>query len=205
MHHGSPKARHAMYEQWVRQYGAELYRFAHRACGDCEVAEDLVQETFYEAWKCMNRLRDTERARAWLFQILRHRYSRWVRTERRNPAPAPGTFGISPSDTAAPHAASERAEGNGVSNLAERDALQLALNQVSDVLKLPLLMVFIEGLTCRETAARLDLPLGTVLSRIHRAKRQLRAILREPLGAEARDEVDEEPHSSHRYRIGGES
>ncbi|MCI0363321.1 MAG: RNA polymerase sigma factor [Phycisphaerales bacterium] len=186
----------------MRRHTAELYRFAYRACGDREVAEDLVQETFYEAWKCMRRLRDAERARAWLFQILRHRYSRWVRAERRNPTPAPVSFGISPPDTPAAHAASERAGGKEVSNFAERDALQMALNQVSDVLKVPLLMVFIEGLTCQEAATRLDLPLGTVLSRIHRAKRQLRAILRD---SEARDEVDDEPHTLHRYRIGGES
>ncbi|MCI0363509.1 MAG: RNA polymerase sigma factor [Phycisphaerales bacterium] len=192
MRHGSAKARQTMYEHWVRDHGAELYGFAYRACGDCEVAEDLVQETFYEAWKCMNRLRDTERARAWLFQILRHRYSRWVRTERRSPA-------AGPLDAAALAAVSTGAEA---AHLGERDSLQTALNGVSDALKIPLLMVFIEGLTCHETATRLDLPLGTVLSRIHRAKRQLRAILRE---SDAQDDAAQQTDTSRRYRIGGES
>ncbi|MCI0366067.1 MAG: RNA polymerase sigma factor [Phycisphaerales bacterium] len=184
-----------LYEQWVRQHGAELYRFAFRACGDREVAEDLVQETFYEAWKSMSRLRDSERARAWLFQILRHRYSRWVRTERRSPAAVP----LAAAALAAVSAGAE------ASHLSDQDSLQLALNGVSDALKVPLLMVFIEGLTCQETAKRLDLPLGTVLSRIHRAKRQLRAILRELPGAEARHDTDEQPDASRRYRMGGES
>ncbi len=188
MRHGSAKARQSMYEHWVRDHGAELYRFAYRVCGDHEVAEDLVQETFYEAWKCMNRLRDTERARAWLFQILRHRYSRWVRTERRSPTTAP-------LDRAAGYAAERTIH-------AERDSLQQALDEVSDVMKVPLLMVFIEGLTCQETADRLDLPLGTVLSRIHRAKRQLRTMLRD---ADVPNEAGEQPDSARRFRIGGES
>lgn len=185
-------ARQALYERWVRDYGAELYRFAYRACGDREVAEDLVQETFYEAWKCMNRLRETERARAWLFQILRHRYSRWVRTEQRSPAAVP-------LDAAAGLLV---ARNSGESKLIDRDALQVALNRVNDVLKVPLLMVFIEGSTCQETANRMDLPLGTVLSRIHRAKRQLRAILRDE-HAQIEPAADQE--SSHHYRIGGDS
>ena len=55
-------------EQWVRDYSAELHCFAFRLCGKGETAEDLVQETFYHAWKGIGKLRHHDKARAWLFR-----------------------------------------------------------------------------------------------------------------------------------------
>ncbi|MCI0434598.1 MAG: hypothetical protein L0271_13305, partial [Gemmatimonadetes bacterium] len=59
------------------------------------------------------------------------------------------------------------------------DSLQTALDDMSDLFKLPLLMVFVQGMTCAQAAEQLDVPLGTVLSRIHRAKQQLREAIRQ--------------------------
>ena len=152
------------YEQAVRSHTADLYAFAFRLCGCRDVAEDLVQETFYYAWKGLDSLRRSEAIRAWLFQILRHRHARWQRDEitaraainRGNAARHDGEDGESRTDPAI--------------RLAERDSIQEALNALDDKYRIPILMVCIEGLTCRETAEQLDLPLGTVLSRLHRAR-----------------------------------
>ena len=62
-----------------------MYRFAYRLAGQADVAEDLVQETYYHAWRSIGSLRDENRARAWLFQILRYRYSHYVRSDTRRP------------------------------------------------------------------------------------------------------------------------
>src|SRR5688500_8764066 len=70
-----------MYESWVRGYAAGLYRFALRLCGREDVAEELVQETFYEAWRSIGSLREPTSARRWLLKILRHRWAHWVRHE----------------------------------------------------------------------------------------------------------------------------
>lgn len=180
----------SLYEQWVRQHAAELYRFAYRLCGAPEIAEDLVQETFYEAWRNMRNLRAHKKARAWLFQILRHRYARWRRTEAREPRPTV-------AELAAPDALAAPSHHHG-----EDDALQRALGGLSDRLKLPLLMVFMEGLSCQEAAHRLDVPLGTVLSRIHRAKRSLRASVQSTCRESGRASDPAERPSS-RFRIGG--
>jgi len=185
---GHARAR-AMYERWVREHATELYRFAYRACGDRDVAEDLVQETFYQAWKCIGRLRHHDRARAWLYQILRHRYSRWRRAEKRG---AP--IQLDPAQMSA------IAQSSGLKERMERDSLQHGLNNLSDRLKTPLLMVFMEGATCQETADRLDLPLGTVLSRIHRAKRRLREVLQD----EASGAGSMKRGAPARFKIGGE-
>ena len=83
------------------------------------------------------------------------------------------------------------------------DTLLAALDDMSDLFKWPLLMVFMHGMSCTQAAEQLDLPLGTVLSRIHRAKRQLREAIRNqeetPTSASYLSATDDAP----RLRIGG--
>ncbi len=162
----SPRAR---YERWVTDHSVELYRFALRMTGRGEIAEDLTQETFYHAWRSMKSLRDPSRARAWLFQILRYRYSHWLRDKGRQ------------VKTTAPAEPIENRPGKDRASTLERmtrhESLQLALDDLDERFRTPFLMVFLEGLSCREAAERLGVPLGTVLSRIHRARQALRASL----------------------------
>lgn len=159
----------ARYERWVADHSAELYRFALRMTGRGEIAEDLTQETFYHAWRSMKSLRDPSRARAWLYQILRYRYSHWLRDKGRQ------------VKTTTPSEPIENRPGKDDASTLEQmtrsESLQLALDELDDRFKTPFLMVFLEGLSCREAAERLGVPLGTVLSRIHRARQALRASL----------------------------
>ena len=170
------------YEQWVADWSTDLYRLAYRLCGQAEVAEDLLQETFYHAWRSMHTLKEPERARAWLFQILRYRWSHYVRSEVRRPNGGPTLEAVAePSDA--------NVEGP-LEKMARQDSLQQALDALEERYRVPLLMVFIEGLTCREAAAELEIPLGTVLSRIHRARKFLRTQLGDDESAQ-RGESDE--------------
>jgi RNA polymerase sigma-70 factor (ECF subfamily) len=159
------------YEQWVRLYAPELYRFAYRLSGQKHVAEDLLQETFVEAWRSIGKQKYADKARAWLFQILRYRYTHFLRDNRHHhkTGALPQQFGH-PSDMSL----------HPLQQMAERDALQAALETLSDAVRQTFLMVFAEGLTCRETAAELGIPLGTVLSRVDAARRALRERLQEP-------------------------
>jgi len=184
----------ALFDQWVEQHLDELYRFAYRACGDALTAEDLVQETFYEAWKHRRPLREVREPRAWLYVILRRRYARLQRQQRRGPR-------LVPLD-----GASASVEGEGSDRLANADALQPALDAMSDTFKLPLLMVFVQGMSCAQAAEQLDVPLGTILSRVHRAKKQLRQEIRRQESGPGKDAGSEsEPGSADqmpRLRIG---
>jgi RNA polymerase sigma-70 factor, ECF subfamily len=155
----------SLYESWVRAHAAELYRMAHRLTGGPEAAEDLVQETFTEAWRFMGNLRDSTKARPWLYRILRHRYAHWMRDSGRRVSAS-----VSLDRVAEPSA---RDGQEGTAGVDTRDSLSKALERLSDEYKEPFLMVFLEGLSCRETAQELDIPFGTVLSRIHRARQAL--------------------------------
>lgn len=157
------------YESWVLQWADELYRLAYRLCGSSDTADDLVQETFYHAWRSIDSLRDETRARAWLFQILRYRYAHWVRTDTRRPRI------VAPLDDAIP-AADNRP--TALDRLERQETVQLALEALDERYRLPLMMVFMEGLTCQEAADEIGVPLGTVLSRIHRARKHLRQRLK---------------------------
>ncbi len=149
--------RRAQYESWVRDYADELYALAYRLCGEAAQAEDLVQETYYEAWKAMKPLRDPGKARAWLFSILRFRYTHWLRDRGRRVQPAVSLSRLG-SVISGP-------EESVPDTLARRELLQQALDTLEDRYKEPFLLVFQGGLTCRETAEMLQIPLGTVLSR----------------------------------------
>lgn len=194
--------RRQLYETWVRDYAQELYAFAYRLCGDAAQAEDLAQETFFEAWRSMRSLRDPQSARAWLFRILRHRYAHWLRDSGRRVRPTASLSGA--GDALA-------ARREGVEETLERqDSLQKALGCLDDRSKETFLMVFQQGMTCQEAADALETPLGTVLSRIHRARKALRKELQAlgwspGLQSDANSSAEESGgERPFRFRAGGE-
>ena len=162
--------RRALFQRLVRDQAGELYRFAFLQTGQAEPAEDLVQETYYEAWRSIARLREPEKARSWLFQILRHRYAHWVRDMRRRPQ---ATVDVTEQEIVGKNSV------DALESLARRDAIRRALQRLDERYRETFLLVFLEGFSCREAAAFLEIPLGTVKSRLHHAKRALRTVLQQ--------------------------
>lgn len=159
----------AKYEQWVRAYAPALYRYAYRLAGRRDIAEDLLQETFVEAWRSIQRQTHAQGAQGWLFQILRRRFSHFLRdtrAQRQTRSLAQMQDDQPPDALPLP-----------LKRLADQDAMQAALSLLNPAIRQTLLMVFVEGLTCRETAATLKIPIGTVLSRLDSARRSLRQTL----------------------------
>jgi RNA polymerase sigma-70 factor (ECF subfamily) len=187
-----------LYSELVSKHATDLYRFAYRLCGREDVAEDLVQEAFTEAWRSFDSLREISKGRAWLFQILRHRYSHWMRDNSRRLHPEAG---IEEAENDARISSPDHTD-----ELSRQEALGRALGALEDRYKEPFLMVFQEGLSCKEAAASLDVPLGTVLSRIHRARNFLRKFLKK--SEEDEDNINQirsrEPGITP-FRMGGQS
>lgn len=156
------------YEAWVHAHAAELFRFAFRLTSNRDVAEELVQDTFLEAWRGRAALREKGAARAWLFSILRHRFSRYLRSK-------PPVVHIDVAGPKMPEVGSR--ERSHPDQVADADALQCGLDALDESVRLPFVMVFIEGRSCKETSEALGIPFGTVLSRLSRARAAIRSKL----------------------------
>jgi RNA polymerase sigma-70 factor, ECF subfamily len=148
--------------QLVVDYHEPLYRYAYRLSGSVADAEDLTQQVFLVAQQKSDQVRDSQCARAWLFTVLRHCYSKSFRG--RLPLVA-GDFDVDDI----PDKAVER----GI----DSDELQRAIDALCDEFKIVILMFYFEHRSYREIASDLDVPLGTVMSRLARGKAQLRRSL----------------------------
>jgi RNA polymerase sigma-70 factor, ECF subfamily len=160
---GSPSVR-----ELIDSHYASLYRYAFRLSGSAADAEDLTQETFGKALTRISQLRDADRAKPWLFRILRNEYLHRKRDERRAkvvPLEAVGDQADPPPDV-----------GLGV----DAQELQAALAELDETFRTPLILFYFEDFSYRDIADQMDLPIGTVMSRLARAKAYLRAKLFRP-------------------------
>jgi RNA polymerase sigma-70 factor (ECF subfamily) len=162
-------------QKLVEEHYRLLYCYAYRLSGSAQDAEDLTQDTFCQAQLKLGQLRAPERARAWLFSILRNAYLRRVRTSKVNKAISLNGVGEVPER--APDALPE----------IDPACLQEALNDLPEVFRTPLILYYFEDFSYRDIADQMDLPLGTVMSRLARAKAHLRARLAQPAERRAND------------------
>ena len=155
----------AVFNTLVDEHGPALYRIAYRLVGDRHEAEDVVQETYRSAWKSRESYESGRGDRAWLAAILRRRV---IDRLRRHAPPHP-------FDAAGPHEVG--VEGADPFAGQYTDEMQHALAQLPEELRETLLLVVVGELTHQEVADLLGTPLGTVLSRVSRARRRLREVL----------------------------
>jgi RNA polymerase sigma-70 factor (ECF subfamily) len=155
-------------QKLVEEHYVSLYRYAFRLSGTAADAEDLTQDTFCQAQLKLSQLRDPGCTRAWLFRILRNAYLHRIRSENHE----------------------QLVSLNEVEELAERlpgslppvepEQLQQALNELPEPFRTPIILYYFEDFSYRDIAAQMDLPLGTVMSRLARAKAILRMRLLAP-------------------------
>jgi RNA polymerase sigma-70 factor (ECF subfamily) len=143
---------------------ADLYRTASRVLGDRSRADDVVQETYLHAWKAFHRFETGTNCRAWLFRILfnciHHHRRKWFR----------GSAGEAMLELlhAPPDPLPEA--------LTDREVLS-ALDRIPPDYRAVALLCDVEEFQYKEAAAILSIPIGTVMSRLSRARRLLRVEL----------------------------
>jgi RNA polymerase sigma-70 factor (ECF subfamily) len=154
----------AQFNALVDDHGPALFRVAYRMVGDRHEAEDMVQEAFRSAWKSREAYEEGRGDRAWLASILRRRVvDRW---RKSGPLSVVSGEGREPGVEAVDPLAGDYT-----------DEMQHALGELPDELRETLLLVVVGELTHQEVADMLGIPLGTVLSRVSRARRRLRDVL----------------------------
>jgi RNA polymerase sigma-70 factor (ECF subfamily) len=152
-------------ERLVDDHYVSLYRYAYRLSGSSTDAEDLTQDAFCQAQLKLGQLRDAGRAKAWLFSILRNTYLRRLRSEKNEPSLSLNGLGDLPERTPEPLPP------------VDGEQLQQALNELPEVFRTPVILYYFEDFSYRDIAEQMDLPLGTVMSRLARAKAFLRGRL----------------------------
>jgi len=157
---GSPGVR-----ELIDSHSDSLYRYAYRLSGSAADAEDLVQETFGKAITRLHQLRQADHARQWLFRILRNAYLHRVRDERKRRTVPLDAVGDLPAAQESDTPAVDPAD------------LQAALNDLDESFRTPLILFYFEEFSYRDIAAQLELPIGTVMSRLARGKAYLRSRL----------------------------
>jgi RNA polymerase sigma factor (sigma-70 family) len=146
----------------VADHAEVLYRYAYRLTGSAADAEDLVQQAFLVAVGKMDQLRDPAAVRGWLFAVLRHA---WLKSKRR---PLPRVS--SELDIDISLLAVDLPDRFAI----EPEELSQALEELPDEFRLVLVSFYFEDCSYKEIAERLELPIGTVMSRLSRAKQYLR-------------------------------
>lgn len=149
-----------------------LYRVALRLTGDPAAAEDLVQDAILRALKGWDSFRPGSNARAWLVTILRNQFINGWRSRRRGPQQVDVESVPEPPDRNDPDP-----EGRFFSNLMD-DEVVAALEGLPDEFREVIVLGDLEGLPYAEVAEALAIPIGTVKSRIFRARRILQGQLR---------------------------
>ncbi len=155
-----------------------MYSAAYRLTRNGADAEDLVQETFLRAYRGFHRFREGTNIKAWLYRILTNTFINTYRKKQREPQTIPGDdvedwylysrmteAGMTPS-----------AEDSVLDSLADED-VQEALSSLPDRFRIPVLLADVEGFSYKEIAEITGVPVGTVMSRLHRGRKALQKLL----------------------------
>ena len=169
--------RSAAFEQLALPLFASLYNHAHWLTRDQAEAEDLVQETFSKALRAFDSFQPDTNFKAWIFRILRNTFL----TTRAGIAASRTVFLEDHPDTLDTTASGPTPE-DILLRLDNEAALHTALEQLPPLLREALLLCDVEEIKYKDIALSLDVPIGTVMSRISRARRVLRQLLQPHLG-----------------------
>jgi len=165
------------FEELTLPYLRRLYRFALKLTGNTAAAEDLVQETYLRALRGFGSLRDPGAARSWLFQILSRLVTdRQRKASREVPLPPPeeldrfSLYDLISEEDPLPY--SDRLHEDFLGQFHDEE-VRAALVALPEAFRVPLVLLYTEGMTYREIAQVLACPVGTVMSRLHRARKIL--------------------------------
>ena len=156
----------ADYEQAVNSFYEGLYRFAHSLAGNADDACELTQEAFARLLAKGGQLRDRSKVKAWLFTTLYRIFLGWKRRETRHPH-----FEIGSVEDELPSVTPDLVDK------LENQAVGDSLLEIEERYRVPLALFYFENHSYEEISELLDVPIGTIMSRLSRAKELMRKSL----------------------------
>jgi RNA polymerase sigma-70 factor (ECF subfamily) len=160
------------FNELVRIHAQGVMNVVYRMCGDAQVAEDAAQETFIQAWQHLASYRPQTSLRSWLYRIAVNAATDMLRKEKR----------ILPNALEDLHLQDPQAGPEALFVQQERTSLvRKAILSLPDASRAVLVLREYEGMSYHEIAAALDIPVGTVMSRLNYARKSLRDKLEQKL------------------------
>jgi RNA polymerase sigma-70 factor (ECF subfamily) len=163
------------------QYAPQLYSAAMRLTRNAADAEDLVQDTYLRAWRSFATFQEGTNLRAWLYRILTNSFINKYRAKQRRPDES-GMDNIedlylykrlSTLDSSLGNRSAE----DTMFELFTDDEVKSALEELPENFRLPVLLADVEGFHYKEIAEMLEIPVGTVMSRLHRGRKAMHKLL----------------------------
>ena len=180
------------------QYAPQLYSAALRMTRNASDAEDLVQETFLKAYRSFAGFQEGTNLRAWLFRILTNTYINVYRAKQRRPIETDldDVEDLYMYRRIGALQSSARSAEDQMFDLFTDDEVKQSLEELPENFRLPVLLADVEGFSYKEIAEIMDVPIGTVMSRLHRGRKALQRSLHQfavERGLADRDPVVIEP------------
>lgn len=165
------------------QHAPQLFSTAMRMTRNRSDAEDLVQETFIKAWRSFATYQQGTNLRAWLFRIMTNTYINKYNAQQRKPTETElddveELFLYKRLGSVDQSQLSQSAEDQMLSLFTD-DEVKKALEELPEQFRIPVLMSDVEGFSYKEIAEILEIPLGTVMSRLHRGRKSMQKMLYE--------------------------
>lgn len=170
-------AEQAQFAAEAMQYAPQLYSAAMRMTRNPADAEDLVQETYLRAYRSYRTFEAGTNLRAWLFRILTNAYINSYRAKQRRPQESElddiEDLYLYRRLGGLEAAVASRSAEDQLFDLFTDDEVKTALEELPENFRLPVLLADVQNFSYKEIAEILDIPIGTVMSRLHRGRKAM--------------------------------
>src|SRR6478735_1641466 len=171
-------AERADFADQAMQYAPQLYSAALRMTRNRSDAEDLVQETYLRAYRSFHTFDTGTNLRAWLFRILTNTFINTYRAKQRRPVESDlGDVEDLYLYKRISNIETSRSAEDTLFDLFTDDEVKQALEDLPENFRLPVLLADVEDFSYKEIAEILDIPIGTVMSRLHRGRKAMQKAL----------------------------